>query len=142
MACWKDQFLRPAKSQAKWYGLFSDHKGDSTAVSTWNTNASRLNSSYSRIARQAGLSSTPPTSCHISQENLRKWVKLAREATVMCNQAESFNRCLFKVQQDMQRVKARVLQRSQPPLVNCSISWILTPASPKQWQKSWSTSQF
>ena len=96
----KDQFIRPAKSQAKWYGLFSDHKGDSTAVSTWNTDASRLNSSYSR--RWAGLSPTRPTSRYIAQENLRKWEKSAREATVVCNQAASFNRCLFKVQQDMQ----------------------------------------
>ena len=69
----KDHFLRLAKSQAKWYGLFSDHKGDSTAVSTWNTDASCLNSCYSKIARQAGPSSTPPTSHHISQENLKKW---------------------------------------------------------------------
>ena len=45
----KDQFLRPAKPQAKWYGLYSDNKDDSTAVSTWNTDASRLKSSYSRI---------------------------------------------------------------------------------------------
>ena len=29
----KDQFLRPAKSQAKWYGLFSDQKVDPSAVS-------------------------------------------------------------------------------------------------------------
>ena len=69
----KDQFLRPAKSQGKWYGLFSDHKGNSTAVSTWNTDASRLNSSYSRIARKAGLSSTPPTSRHISRTIYVVW---------------------------------------------------------------------
>ena len=134
----KDQFLRPAKSQAKWYGLYFDHKGDSTAVS-------RLNSSYCRIARQTGLSSTPPTLCHISQENLRKWENSASEATVVCNQAASFNKCLFKVQQDMQfqavKAQARVLQRSYLPLVNCNTSWIPTPTSPKQWQKPWSTSQ-
>ena len=98
----KDQFLRTAKSQAKWYRLYSDHKFDCTAVSTWNTDASRLNTSCSRIARDARLSSTPLTSCHISPENLCKWEKSAREATVVCNQSASFNRCLFKVQQDMQ----------------------------------------
>ena len=53
-----DQFLRPAKSQSKWYGLSSDHKADPAAVSTWCTDACKLNISYSRIARQSGLSST------------------------------------------------------------------------------------
>ena len=37
----KDQFLRPAKSQSKWYGLFSNHKVDPSAVSTWSTDASK-----------------------------------------------------------------------------------------------------
>ena len=34
-----DRFLRPAKSQSKWYGLSSDHKADPAAVSTWCTDA-------------------------------------------------------------------------------------------------------
>ena len=97
-----DQFLRPAKSQSKWYGLSFDHKTDPTAVSTWCTDACKLNSSYRRIARQSGITSTLPTSRRISQETLRRWEKSAREATVICNQAASFNRCLFKVQQNMQ----------------------------------------
>ena len=97
-----DQFLRPSKSQSKWYGLFYDHKADPSAVSTWYTDACKLNSSYSRIARQSGLTSTHPTSRRISQETLRRWEKSTREATVICNQAASFNRCLFKVQQNMQ----------------------------------------
>ena len=98
----KDQFLRPAKSQSKWYGLFSDHKVDSSTVSTWSTDASKLNSCYSRIARQSGLTSTPPALRRLSQETLRRWEKSARGATVICNQAASFNRCLFKVHQNMQ----------------------------------------
>ena len=97
-----DQFLRTAKSQSKWYGLSSDHKADPAAVSGWSTESSKLNSCYSRIARQSGLTSTPPASRRISQEALRRWEKSAREASVICNQAASFNRCLFKVQQDMQ----------------------------------------
>ena len=98
----KDVFLRPAKSQSKWYGLFSDHKVDPSAVSSWCTDAAKLNSTYSRIAKHSGLSSTPPASRRISQETLRRWERSAREATVICNQAASFNRCLFKVQQNMQ----------------------------------------
>ena len=97
-----DQFLRPAKSQSKWYGLFSDQKSDPAAVSSWNVSASKLNSSYSRIARRAGNSSTPPASHWISQDTLLIWEKTAREASVICNQAVSFNRFTFKVQQDMQ----------------------------------------
>ena len=55
----KDVFLRPARSQSKWYGLHTDPKTDPSKVSTWCTNTSKLNSSYSRIARYTGLSSTP-----------------------------------------------------------------------------------
>ena len=69
----RDQFLRPAKLQSKWYGLFSDHKVDPSAVSSWNTDASKLNSSYSRIARQPGSSSSTPASRRISQETLHRW---------------------------------------------------------------------
>ena len=54
----KDQFLRPARSQSKWYGLHSDHKGDSSTVKTSSTDASKLNSCFSRITRQSGLTST------------------------------------------------------------------------------------
>ena len=48
------------------------------------------------------MASTPPASCRISQDNLRGWEKSAREASVICNQAASFNRYLLKVQQEMQ----------------------------------------
>ena len=54
-----------------------------------SSEACKLNSSYSKIARQAGLSSTPPASRRISQETMRRWEKLA-------DQTASFNRCLFK----------------------------------------------
>ena len=55
----KDVFLRPARSQSKWYGLHTNPKADPLNVSTWSIDASKLNSSYSRIARYTGLSSTP-----------------------------------------------------------------------------------
>ena len=97
----KDQFVQPAKSQAKWYELYSNHKGDST-VSSWSSDASRLNSTCLRIAKQAGIASNPPQSCPLSQESLQKWEKSAKDTSVICNQAASFNHCLFKVQQGMQ----------------------------------------
>ena len=102
----KDQFVRPTKSQAKWYRLFSDHKktgsGTRDTMSSWNTDASKLNSSYSRIARAASIASTPPPSRQITQDNLRRWEKSTREASTYCNQAAGFNRCLFKVQENME----------------------------------------
>ena len=93
-----DQFLRTAKSRSKWYRLSSDHKADPATVSNWSTESC----CYSRIARQSGLTSTPPAYRRLSQEALQRWEKSAREAKVICNQAVSFNRCLFRVQQDLQ----------------------------------------
>ena len=98
----KDQFLCPPKSQQKWYGFHANPKKDSDQiVSSWHTGSSRLNSTYLRIARQAGIASSPPMSCPISQENLRKWERSARESTLICNHAAGFNRCLLKIQQNM-----------------------------------------
>ena len=96
-----DQFLRPAKSQARWYGIYPGQKCDPPAISSWNVSASKINSSYSGIVRKAGMTSTPPASHRLSQDTLRRWEQTAREATVICNQVASFNRCMFKVQEDM-----------------------------------------
>ena len=102
----KDQFVRPARSQAKWYGFVSDQQKSDTetgkTVSSWSTDASKVNSTYSRIARAAGIASTPPASRQISQDNLRRCEKSACEASTICNQAAGFNRCLYKVQENMQ----------------------------------------
>ena len=137
------QFLRPAKSQSKWYGLYSNHKADPSAVSICNTNACKLNSCYSRVSRQSGLTSTSLTSWRISQETLQRWEKFAREATVICNQAASFNRCLFKVQQSMQdqlKTVCRVPPKCLLLWTNCSIWWTLIQASPRLQQRLWSIS--
>ena len=95
----KDQFVRPPKLQGKWYGFQANPKKDSDqTISSWHTGSSRLNSTYLRIARQAGIASSPPMSRPISQESLRKWERSARESTVICNQAAGFNCCLLKIQ--------------------------------------------
>ena len=79
-----DQFVRPAKSQSKWYGVHSEPKKDSSStVKAWNTGSSCINSTYLRIARQAGIASNPPLSRPISQENLRKWERSARESPII-----------------------------------------------------------
>ena len=98
----RDQFVRPPKSQQKWYGFHANPKKDSEqTVSTWHTGSSRLNSTYLRIAQQAGIATSPPMSRPISQEDLRKWERSARESTVICNHAAGFNRCLLKIQGNM-----------------------------------------
>ena len=98
----RDQFLKP-RSQAKWYGCHSQQKGDNPeTVTSWSMDSTKLNSGYLNIARQAGIATSPPQSCPISQDTLRKWEKTARESLVICNQAAGFNRCLMKVQQDIQ----------------------------------------
>ena len=96
-----DHFLRPPKPQTKWYGLYSDQQLGPATVTSWNTGPSKLNNSFGRIARRAALAATPPASRRISQDTLRRWERTAREASVVCNQTASFNRCLFKVQGDM-----------------------------------------
>ena len=99
----RDLFVRPAKSQAKRYGLHTDPKKDtSETIASWNTGSSRLNSTYLRIARQPGIASYPPLSRPICQESLRKRERSTRESSVICNQAAGFNHCLLKVQQNMQ----------------------------------------
>ena len=70
------------------------------SVTSWHPGSSRLNSTYLRIARQAGIASSPPMSRPISQENLCKWERSARESTMICNHAVGFNRCLLKIQEN------------------------------------------
>ena len=101
----KDQFVHPPRSQAKWYSFVPNQPSgeqDPKTVHTWNTDSSKVNSTYSRIAKAAGIASTAPPSRQISQDNLRRWEKSAREASITCNQAAAFNRCIYKVQDNMQ----------------------------------------
>ena len=77
----KDQFVRAARSQAKWYGfVFNQQKIETETgktVSPWSTDASasNVNSTYSRIAMAARhcLNSTSLTSDFTEQsENAGK----------------------------------------------------------------------
>ena len=85
----KDGFVPPSKSQSKRYRLYSDQP------TFWNSDTSRLNSIYSWIARAASVASNPPASRQITQKNLRRWEKAAREAIIICSHAAGFNKCLF-----------------------------------------------
>ena len=95
----KDQFVRPPRSQAKWYRFVPNRPSgeqDSKTVHTWNTDSLKVNSTYSRIAKAAGIASTAPASRQISQDNLRRWEKSACEASITCNQAAAFTGIFIK----------------------------------------------
>ena len=123
-----DQFLKPARPQTKWYGLYSGQESVTASVSSWNTGPSKFNSSFGRISRKAGKVSTPPASRWISQDTLHRWEKSARQASVICNQAANFNLCLFKVQHEMQtqlksicgESKGKASNKVLKLLMNCS----------------------
>ena len=113
----KDLYLRPAKSQAKWYGLYSDHKGDSTAVLTWNTDESCHNSSYSRPAYHL-LHIIFPRRNYVSGKSwLEKLLlcvirpQISTGACLKCSKT-----CSPSLRLSEAKAKAKVLQRSQPPL--------------------------
>ena len=121
-----DHFLRPPRSQSKWYGLHSEQQTDQTKVTSWNTGHSKLNSSFGRIARKAALASTPPASHRISQDSLRRWERTAREASVVCNQASTgaFSRykrtCNLSSRLSAVKARVKVHPRCQRLLRNCN----------------------
>ena len=97
----KDQFVKVGKSPSKWYGLHPSTDKTADTVS-WENELVKLNSSYNRIARSSGLSTPAPASHPLSQDTLKRWEKLARESSYICNRAASFSCCLSKVQTSMQ----------------------------------------
>ena len=78
-----DQFLKLARPQTKWYGLYPGTQSDTSSITSWNTGPSKLNSSFGRISRKVGVTSIPPASHCISQDTLRRWAKSTREASVI-----------------------------------------------------------
>ena len=91
----KDQCIKPPKT-LKWYGMHSDKKDFShLKVYTWTSEPASLNSSFPRIAGHSLPSA--PASHPVSQDTLRKWERVARDQTYMCNQAAASSRCLTKV---------------------------------------------
>ena len=88
----RDQFVEPPRS-SKWYDMHTDKKESaSTTVCNWSPELAKLNSTFGRVAGRS-LSSAP-ASHTISQETLRRWERVFREQSVMCNQAAGLSRCL------------------------------------------------
>ena len=97
----RDQFVKLARSQNKWYGPHTEKKQDPiVSISSWNTSSSRLKSTYLWIARQAGIATNPPLSRPISQESFKKMGKVSTE--VVSDLHPRSRRYLLKVQQNMQ----------------------------------------
>ena len=93
----KDQFIKVPPTQ-RWYSMHHP-KTDfvKSKSSFWHNEPARLNNTFNRIAKQA-IATRIPASRPISQDTLRRWEKSARDASIICNQAAGFNRCLTRVQ--------------------------------------------
>ena len=95
----RDQFIKSPKT-LKWYSMHCEKKDFSRSkVYNWTNKPARMNSTFPRIANRSLPSA--PASRPVSQENLRKWERAARDQSYMCNQAAAFSRCLTKVQDNM-----------------------------------------
>ena len=100
-----DQFLRPPKSQSRWYGIHPAEPKDPTRpgkyVNTWPNDAAKINSSFPRIAKP-NIANSQPAIRQIPQDTIRKWEKAAKEASCIYNQLAGFNRCITKIQDSVQ----------------------------------------
>ena len=107
-----DQYLRPPKSQSRWYGIHPAEPKDFTRpgkyVTTWPNDAAKLNNAFTRIAKSSSVSAQPP-SRPIAQDTLRNWEKAAKESSYICNQSAGFNRCITKIQDSVQE-QLKILQ--------------------------------
>ena len=101
-----DQFLRPPKSQNRWYGIHPAEPKDPSrpgkSVNTWPNDVAKLNSAFPRNCKPAVGNSHPPGR-PIAQDTLRKWEKAAKETSYVCNQSAVFNRCITKIQDSVQK---------------------------------------
>ena len=107
-----DQFLRPPKSQSRWYGIHPAEPKDPTRrgkyVNSWPNDAAKVNSAFSRIAKP-NIANSQPSARQISQDTIRKWEKAAKESSYICNQSAGFNRYITKIQDSVEE-QLRVLQ--------------------------------
>ena len=79
-----DQFLRPPKSQSRWYGIHPAEPKDPTRlgkyVNSWPNDAAKINSAFPRIAKP-NVANSQPTTRQLSQDTVRKWEKAAKESS-------------------------------------------------------------
>ena len=101
-----DQFLKPPKSQLCWYNIHNlpdpVTARPGRSVHYWSSDASKLNSLYSRVTKASGTDLVHPPSRPLRQEVVRKYEKAAWETSYICNQAAGFNRFVTKLQDEIQ----------------------------------------
>ena len=109
-----DQFLKPPKSQLRWYDIHnlpdSATAKPGCSVHYWSSDASKLNNLYSRVAKASATGWVHPACRPLPQETVRKWEKAARETSYICNKAAGFNCCVTKLQDEIQE-NVRILQK-------------------------------
>ena len=70
-----DQFLRPPKSQSRWYGIHPAEPKDPSRpgkyVNTWPNDGAKINSSFPCIAKP-NITNSQPAVCQIPQDTIRK----------------------------------------------------------------------
>ena len=100
-----DQFLRPPKSQGRWYGIHPAEPKDPTTpgkyVNKWPNDAAKLNSAFSRIAKLSITTPQPPFR-QIAKDTFRKWGKAAKETSYICTPSAGFTRCITKIQDSVE----------------------------------------
>ena len=122
-----DQFLRPAKSESKWYGLSSDRKADPSAVSTWYTDPCKLNSSYSRNLQAVWPHFYPSDFQTYFTGNTQKVGQVCQLSSATRLQAliDVFSKCSRICRSNLKlyelRLKERALLKCQLPWMNYSI---------------------
>ena len=79
--------------------MHTDKDSASATVCDWSPEPAKLNSTFTRVARQSLPSA--PASRTFSQDTLRRWERVFQEQSVMCNQDAGLSRCLTKVQDSM-----------------------------------------
>ena len=98
-----DQFLRPPKSQSRWYGIHPAEPKDPTRpgkyVNTWPNDAAKINSAFPRIAK-LNITNSQPAIRQIPQDTIRKWEKAAKNqvTSVISRQASTGVSPRFKIQ--------------------------------------------
>ena len=139
-----DHFLRP-RSQSKWYGLYSDQQADPANVSTWNTDHSKLNSSFDRISRKAAR--------HLPHRHLAEYPRILSEdgkrlpgrplwsairpqaSTDACLKCKVI--CRHRSRLSVAKAKGKVPPKLQKLLKNCSSWWISMPALLRLQRRRW-----
>ena len=146
-----DQFLKPPKSRKRWYNILNlpdpatARPGRSVHYSS--SDASKLNSLYSRIAKASGTGLVHPPCRPLPQETVRKWEKAGKPPVSAIRQQDSIVvslncRTKFRRTSGSFRTsypKAKVHRRPRGQWMTCRTCAHLTRTFPYVWGSQCST---